>query len=341
MKMRYHKNHDEIQKQDVWRATATIGVIVIALLLVFFLIQNWENQAFAFQTSDVQENEESEKTDIVYQGSVYSPKQEIETYLFMGIDVVDPVASMPESAYNGGQADALFLLVVDHEAESWQILRLNRDSMVNVPVLDLKGKVIGHERQQLALAHAYGNRAWISCENTVTTVSDLLQGQHIDGYVSLNMGGIAIFNDAIGGVTVTITTDFTAVDPTLVEGETITLNGQQAFEFVRNRKDVGDQTNLSRMERQRIYLEAMKPKLMALSDDDVIYLYNALSDYIVTDMGSQNFLDIANQLKQYQELPELTIDGTNAIEEGHVAYILDENSLQEVILRLFYQEKVD
>lgn len=338
MNIRHYKNPDEIQKQDVWKAVWSIGAIVIVLLLSLFLIQNWENHTFSFHKSDEQEKKEREETDIVYQGNVYSSKQEIETYLFMGIDVTGPVASVSGSAYNGGQADALFLLVVDHAAESWQLLRLNRDSMVNVPVLDLKGKVIGYERQQLALAHAYGDRARISCENTVKAVSELLQGQPIDGYASLNMDGISIFNDTIGGVTVIITSDFTAVDPTLVEGETITLTGQQAMEFVRARKDVDDQTNLARMERQRIYLEAMKTQLMELNDDDVVYLYDALSKYVVTNMGSQIFLNIANQLKDYKELPELTIEGTNAVEDGHVAYILDENSLQEVILELFYQK---
>ena len=211
--------------------------------------------------------------------------------------------------------------------------------MVDVPVLDLRGDVIGYERQQLALAHAYGDGTNNSCRNTVDAVSRLLGGAPIDGYAALNMDGIALFNDAIGGVTVTITSDFTAVDPTLVEGETITLNGQQAMEFVRTRMDVDDQTNLARMERQRIYLEAMKPQLLALSEEDIIQVVDAVDDYLVTNIGSQAILNLAEKLKDYQELPELTIDGENTIEDEHVAYILDEDSLQQVILQLFYQKQ--
>lgn len=337
MRIRYHKNYDKAHRRDIRRAAWTAGAIVVVLLLVAFLIQNWENRAFAFHESTPQTEEKT--SDVIYEGMDYSPRQQIETYLFMGIDTTGPATSVSGSAYHGGQADALFLLVVDDEEESWQLLRLNRDSMVNIPVLDLKGKVIGYERQQLALAHAYGDGARISCENTVAAVSALLQNQPIDGYASLNMDGIAVFNDAIGGVTVTITSDFTAVDPTLVEGKTVTLNGQQAFEFIRSRKDVGDQTNLSRMERQRVYLEAMKPQLMALNDEEIIRVYDALSEYLVTDMGSQTLLDTANKLKEYQELPQLVIEGTNTVEEGHVEYILDENSLQKVILELFYRRK--
>ena len=166
----------------------------------------------------------------------------------------------------------------------------------------------------------------------------LLGGAQIDGYAALNMDGIAIVNDAIGGVTVTITSDFTAVDPTLVEGETITLDGQQAMEFVRTRKGVDDQTNLARMERQRQYLEAMKPQLLALREEDIIRVYDALSDYLLTDLGSQEILDLAEKMQTYEELPELTIQGVNEVQNGHMAYILDQDHLQQVILELFYQE---
>ena len=92
--------------------------------------------------------------------------------------------------------------------------------------------------------------------------------------------------------------------------------------------------------RQRVYLEAVQPKLRALSDDEILRTYDALSDYIVSNLGSQNILNMAEYLKSYHEMPELTIDGINTIEEGHVAYILDQDSLQQVILELFYQEKV-
>ena len=218
------------------------------------------------------------------------------------------------------------------------MLRLNRDSMVDVPVLDLRGDAIGTERQQLALAHAYGDGTQVSCMNTVDAVSDLLGDWPIDGYASLNMDGIAILNDAVGGVTVTVTSDFTAVDPTLVEGETITLNGRQAMEYVRTRKDVDDQSNLARMERQRQYLEAMKPQLLALGDEEILQVYERLGEYVVTNISSQNVLTLAEKMQEYQELPELTIDGENTLEDGHIAYILDEDSVQRTVLELFYQE---
>ena len=312
-------------------------MLILASAAVLWGIRRWETSTYA-ASGGKSAHVSSEQPEITWNGVTYTPKQRVEAYLLMGIDVTGPVVSSPGN-YNGGQADAQFLLVLDNEAQTWQLLRLNRDSMVDVSVLDLRGDVIGYERQQLALAHAYGDGTNNSCQNTVNTVSMLLGGAPINGYAALNMDGIALFNDAIGGVTVTITSDFTAVDPTLVEGETITLNGQQAMEFVRTRMDVDDQTNLARMERQRIYLEAMKPQLLALSEEDIIQVVDAVDDYLVTNIGSQAILNLAEKLKDYQELPELTIDGENTIEDEHVAYILDEDSLQQVILQLFYQKQ--
>ena len=341
--MRHHHHHradyhhSRVHRRDAMRAAAAAVLLLVVLLAALFGISRWENQTYAANGGST-DLAAWEKPDIVYNGVTYTPKQRTEAYLLMGVDVSGPVKSTP-GAYNGGQADAQFLLVLDNEAETWQMLRLNRDSMVDVPVLDLRGDVIGYERQQLALAHAYGDGTNNSCQNTVDAVSMLLGGAAIDGYAALNMDGIAIVNDAIGGVTVTITSDFTAVDPTLVEGETITLNGQQAFEFVRTRKDVDDQTNLARMERQRIYLEAMKPQLMALSDTEVVQVMEEVNDYLVSNISTQAVLDLAEKLKHYQELPELTIEGENTIEDGHWAYILNEDSLQQVILQLFYNEK--
>ena len=329
--------HSRVHRRDAIRAVAAAFLVILASAVILWEIRGWETSTYG--ASGGQTSQASwEKSEITWNGVTYTPKQQVEAYLLMGIDVTGPVVSTSGN-YNGGQADAQFLLVLDNEAQTWQMLRLNRDSMVDVPVLDLKGEITGYEYQQLALAHAYGDGTNNSCQNTVDAVSMLLGDAPIDGYAALNMDGIAPFNDAIGGVTVTITSDFTAVDPTLVEGETITLNGQQAMEFVRTRKDVDDQTNLARMERQRIYLEAMKLQLMTLNEENIVQVVDAVDDYLVTNIGSQTILNLAEKLKNYQELPELTIGGENTIEDEHIAYILDADSLQQVILQLFYQKQ--
>lgn len=271
--------------------------------------------------------------------SAYIPKKNLKSYLFMGIDRDGPAKSN-HSYQDGGQADVQFLLVVDEEAQTWQLLHINRDSMVEVPILGITGHAIRTELQQITLAHAYGDGGVDSCRNAQKAVSNTLGGQEIDGYLALNMGGISILNDFVGGVTVTIESDFSDVDPTLVMGQTITLNGEQAYNFIRSRRNVDDQTNLARMKRHRQYLEGLGEKLMDLSQNDVIRGYDAVFDYMVTDIGSKTMTQLVEKLQTYTQLDTLTIDGTSYLDEqGSNAYALDEDSLEAVIHQLFYKKK--
>ena len=59
---------------------------------------------------------------------------------------------------------------------------------------------------------------------------------------------------------------------------------------------------------------------------------------MINDIASGTAVDIADRLKSYTELPLLTIDGENVVEDGYWAYYLDEDSLQQTILQLFYEE---
>ena len=66
---------------------------------------------------------------------------------------------------------------------------------------------------------------------------------------------VKVLNDAVGGVNVLVSDDFSEVDPSIVQGEMI-LRGDQALTFIRARKDVGTQLNVSRMERQQVYMKS-------------------------------------------------------------------------------------
>ena len=331
----------KISRRDLLKAAGAVALAGAALGGGAYALGRWEDSQYqvdapdSYATGDHRTRAELKK--ITWQGKTYRQRPEIKSYLFLGIDEMGPAVGT-QSYIAGGQADAQMLLVLDDGAKTWQVLQINRDSMVEVPVISMMGTVPYTIVQQIALAHAYGNGREQSCENNVKAVSMMLDDQPIDGYFSLNMGGIGILVDLIGGVTITVTSDFSAVDPSLVEGETITLDGEQAFAYVRQRQNVDDQTNLARMGRQRQFLKAFGDKVKDRSPDFAVTAYDALSDYVITDIASGTAADIADRLKSYRELPLLTIDGENTVEDGYWAYELDQDSLQQIILQLFYEE---
>lgn len=203
-------------------------------------------------------------------GVTYTPRKNIASYLLMGVDHDGEVAYYTN--YFGGQADTLLLVVVDKAQQSYAILQLNRDTMCMVDFVDTEGKPLNQQQQmQLALSHSMGTGMEDSCENTVRAVSALLYGVTIDGYAAFNMDSMSLINDAVGGVTVTIEDDFSQCDPSLVMGETITLDGEQAYHYLRGRMSVGDGENTSRMRRQRTYMTAFMKKAQELVAEDTAW----------------------------------------------------------------------
>lgn len=335
---KHRESINGIKKTDLKKAIAGCCFVLAALLIIYVLIGEWEHSPVSSEDGGEETAGSSDRggDSVTVDGIEYTRVKNLETYLFMGIDVEGPAVSNG-SYIGGGQADVQMLIVVNHEDETWQLLQLNRDSIAEVPVLGVTGNIIGYEKQQIALAHSYGSGLKDSCENNVMAVSMLLNDQKIDGYFAMNMDGIAIVNDAVGGVTVQVTSDFSAVDETLVQGESVTLEGEHALTFVRTRKEVDDQSNLARMGRQRTYLAALQKQLAELDIADALKVYEEVSDYVVTDMGSGSMTDLLKDINRYSEKELLTIDGKAEVTDDYIAYYLDEESLQKVILELFYK----
>jgi LCP family protein required for cell wall assembly len=270
----------------------------------------------------------------------YFPRQDITVVLVMGIDQFGPVTDS-ETYNNRGAADMVMLLIFDEKNEVCNVLHLNRDTMVKIPVLGLDGREAGTYFGQIALAHTYGSGLEDSCENTVHAVSDFLYGIRIDHYLSMHMDAIAILNDAVGGVTVEITEDFSKVDPAMTMG-TMTLKGEQAIHFVRTRKDVGDQKNLSRMERQKTYIDAFVESFRESREADPEFIaraYQDVSDYMVTDCTVNAVSGMIDRFGGYAIGKVVSPAGENRMGETYYEFYVDEEKLDSLILELFYAPK--
>ena len=276
---------------------------------------------------------------ITRDGVDYFPRQDLTTVLVMGIDQFGPVEDSG-SYQNRGAADMDLLLVFDEASRCCNVLQLNRDTMVEMPVLGLGGREAGTAYGQLALSHTYGSGLEDSCENTRNTVSRLLLDIPIDYYVALNMDAIPILNDGVGGVTVTVTDDFSQVDPTIAMGR-VTLMGEQALNFVRTRKDVGDQLNLSRIQRQEDYINGFVEAFRLLQEDEefLASLYDAVSPYMVTDCSLNAISGLISRYEGYGIGQVTTPPGENVLGEEYYEFYPDTQALDRLALELFYAPK--
>ena len=280
---------------------------------------------------------------VFYNGSWYMANPDVESVLLLGID------SYGEQEDNGRlvnntQADFLMLFVVDNARKEYTALQLNRDTMTLIPMVDTNGEYSGTVVEQLALAHIIGSGREDSCKYTAMAVSWLLSGVPIDHYVSLSMDAIGIMNDQVGGVTVTIPADMTSYDESWTEGAAVKLTADQAETFVRKRKDVSDQTNLSRMERQRIFLSAWRELALNKARSSGSFALDAvlsIADYMVSDMTANELSDFANSLTAYQDQGILTTEGENRLGDTYYEFYVDEDALQQTVMDLFYEKDTE
>ena len=277
---------------------------------------------------------------IVRDGVEYFPRQDITVILVAGIDEYGKVQS--SGSYNNtGEADMVTLLIFDEKDKVVDVLSLNRDTMLEMPVLGIGGKPAGTRHGQLALAHTYGTGLEDSGKNLRDTVSNFLYGAYIDYYVTMNMDAIAILNDAVGGVKVNVTDDFSEIDPTIQKGEMV-LTGKQAVTFVQTRQGLGDQLNTTRMERQREYmtgfLAAVKDSING-SGSFALNTYEAVGDYTVTDCSTTALSTLVNRLAGYQLGEIESVKGENVKGEKYMEYHVDQEALDQLILKYLYAPK--
>ena len=315
------------------KVLAVIAIVVLVFVIAFAALHLAESSLV--KKNPVGEQHVS-KT-IIRDGVAYYPRQDITTVLLMGID--DSGEKVGGVSYrNDGHADVLLLAVLDDTSKTYNIISINRDSMVTMPVLGIGGRPADTRYGQIALSHTYGGGLEDSCENVKKTVSDLLCGIGIDYYAAMNMDGVPVLNDAVGGVEVEVVDDFSGIDDTIAMG-TVVLQGEQALNFVRIRMGVGDQLNLSRMDRQKAFMEGFIDKIRGQSDQYLLDLYDTVSDYVVTDCNGNAMADLASRFSEYTLEEIVYLKGENVKGEVFMEYHLDEDALDQMTIELLYEPK--
>lgn len=314
---------------------------ILAVVLVLCLIALVAGAAFlmnrdeAIEGAGISPNAPSGK--LTFRGTEYPMKRHLQTVLLIGTDSTEEYEALDEKDrdfQNYHQADFLLLLVVDKDNEAIELIQMNRDTMTNVPWLDVFGKQGGTEYKQLCLAFNYGDGGAVSCRNTVNAVSSLIFDAPIDSYIQIPMTAIPILNDLVGGVPVTITDDMTKIDPAFVKGATVRLTGAQAEKFVRARGGLEDDTNLARMRRQRDYMESFRncaQEAIGKDSEFAVRLLDKFGKYLQSNMTVQQLSDLMEQMSTYRTSQIHHAEGDLKVGARYYEFYVDENSLWEIV----------
>lgn len=323
-------------KKKILKVLATALIVVLVLSVVLLCLYMWEKKQGVYPDRGTGLDDTLE-----YNGEEYTLRKGIETFLVLGLDKFED--AVDNSAYtNDQQADFVMLFVIDNNNKSCTLLHINRDTMLDMNILGVAGEKVGSVKQQLALAHTYGSGDQVSCRNTADAVSKLLLNAKINNYASVTMDAVPLYNDLVGGVEVTVLDDFTGIDDTLVKGETITLNGEQALKYVQSRKGVADSSNESRMARQKQYLEALNNKTRECINSNDKFVFDAcvkMSDYLVSNCTVSQLQNLFNKISQYEFCGIRYLEGESVAGDRFMEFYPSEESVKSQVVSLFYDKK--
>jgi anionic cell wall polymer biosynthesis LytR-Cps2A-Psr (LCP) family protein len=327
-------------------------VVAVIIVLQHFVVQFIEKK-LPDEEVDVVEGvteqlkEEEPSFVLTLNDDTYTSYHKFEIYIFIGTD--DSGNENPETPndYHGSLADFINLLIIDNTDKTYATLAINRDTMTYVPMMQKDGTVQQLALMQICTAHGYGSSLEKSAENTVNTVSALLGELPIDGSLVLPVDSIPEVNSLVGGVTVTIEGDLTAIDPAFKDKATITLDDEQAEGFVRARMGVGEGLNTERMERQSQYIAGLKEKLLDESSTDptlVVNVFDGLKACATTDLNETIAVRIANYMAGYTDLGSFELEGEfkigQALADGldHYEFYPDSESKIQILTEIFSLE---
>jgi len=364
---RNHKKVPMTKKKKVLLFVRVLGILAGVLLVIYIgcsiMIKVGERNLYNKATSSapvLEFDEIDEDTTVVenttepvvweegwvrYNGEIYEYNSDILTFLVLGIDKSGE-AKESKNATDGGQSDAMFLLVINPHNKKMSILAIDRNTMTDITMVgmgDFGQDLIG--TAQLAIQHGFGDGKNQSCELTRDAVSALYFDLPIHGYISVNYEAIPIINDAVGGVEVVIPADAAGFRPGWIEGETVLLKGNDSIVYVKKRDTTVFESARMRASRQKNYLTTLMGKIKDATKADVtvpLTIYSKISKYTVTDITADEMSYLATILPEYSFSGDdiYMMPGETVMGEEFEEFYPDMTALKAQMIEIFY-EKVE
>lgn len=223
----------------------------------------------------------------------------------------------------GNRADSIMVAHIPSDRDGVQIMSIMRDSWVEIP---------GHGMSKINAALAYGGVPLM-----VQTVEGLID-QRIDHVAVADFNGFKNLTDAVGGVEVNNPRSFSAGGHDFAAGP-ITLNGDQALSFVRERKSFSD-GDYSRAANQQLFMKSFASSVLnrdtLTSPSKMTELIDATSSYVALDeeFGVRDMIGLGTSMSSVRgnDITSFTLptSGIGTERGGQSVVYVDWGALEEV-----------
>lgn len=343
----HHRHHKHKKKLPIALRIVLclilVIVIVIASVLGFFALEVNKGD---FTGETIVTTDDVYDEILEYNGKSYKYNENIIALAFIGVDQ-DDLKTADETDFVGA-ADADIVFAIDTETGKASVISVPRDTMVDIDIYDTNGKFTQTKNAQLCLAYSYGDGNKQSCINSVNAISRVLYNVPIQKYFVLDLTGIPVLNDAIGGVT--LESQYDIEEYGIKKGETVTLIGEASTAYVRTRDMDNIEASLNRTERQIQYVKAYSQQLLPAVKNDfgvISELYNSVKNYSMTDVELDNLTYIASILlsKGITSFDTYSLQGEMKASQDtvyadivHAEFYPSEESIMDIVTSVFYTQ---
>ena len=242
------------------------------------------------------------------------------SFLLLGADT----GTAEEERTETGRSDTIIVCTVNPNTKTTTLLSIPRDSYAEIVGYSDVYDYYGDYYDKMNHAYAFGGT-----EMSINTVQEFLNVP-IDYYVEVNFDGLTDIVDAIGGVEITSPLTFDFYGPQFIEGETRILNGFEALQFSRMRKQ-DPEGDLGRQKRQQMVIKAILDKVLTMGT--VVNYKNILAtleDNVQLNMSLDEILSIASGYRKSMEnFQQFYVEGQEVyIDEIYYYYVNPEERLR-------------
>lgn len=324
-----------------------ISLLIIAAVCLFLgiaAVQKLRRQEAMNITANNAHDVGNSYREIEYQGKKYRYNFLVISVLFAGLDTEEELRESRQYG-NKPRTDSIYLAVFDKQNKRLSVLTISRDTMTDIRRYSLNGNDNGMSISHLGYAYSYGNGGKISCLNLCEAVSEMLGGIPVLDYVIAGQKAVPVLNALMGDISLTVpNADLQEVAPELAEGKEVTLTEENVMTFLRYRDTEKPFSNEGRMERQKTYIEAYIEAAKKVGSDEAEEIWKALEEeknrYFQTSITRNKYLNMIDllQMTEFTDDSFYTLEGENREGELHDEFYPDQEALQKLILKLFYEE---
>lgn len=275
---------------------------------------------------------------VTYNGQKYVYNKDIVTCMVIGLDESEDRSS--------ARSDMMVVAAIDTANHTAKLIVIPRDTRANVRKTDNKGNETGETVTKLNHSYPYGggnSNKKVGGENVAYNVSRFLScdGKYtvpLSNFGGINMEGIGPLTKAVGGVTITLPQTMSGIGQ---KGETVTLNASQAETYCRARKGVGDGSDVSRGQRQMIFMLSLMKEVKGMSAGQILGVYSSVSKYAFTNMSNNEIVAYASYLSGVPDgnMSTVQLKGSTKTIDGLSYFIANESELEKLVVETFYRKK--